>query len=154
MDTNRSQPALSVSELRTELKGRVIGPDDPEYDEARTVFLGDIDRRPAVIVKAAGEAEVSRVISLARENGLELAVRSGGHSSAGHSTTDGGIVLDLSDMKALDIDVDGRTAWAETGLTAAEYSTAAGAHSLATGFGDTGSVGGGGGTPGGGGGVP
>jgi FAD/FMN-containing dehydrogenase len=150
MDTNRSQPGLSVFELRTELKGRVIGPDDPEYDEARTVFLGDIDRRPAVIVKAAGEAEVSRVISLARENGLELAVRSGGHSSAGHSTTDGGIVLDLSDMKALDIDVDGRTAWAETGLTAAEYSTAAGAHSLATGFGDTGSVGIGGITLGGG----
>src|ERR687891_469563 len=127
MDTNRSQPALSVSELRTELKGRVIGPDDPEYDEARTVFLGDIDRRPAVIVKAAGEAEVSRVISLARENGLELAVRSGGHSSAGHSTTDGGLVLDLRDMKALDFDVDGRTAWAARRIRTSSGRSAAGA---------------------------
>jgi FAD/FMN-containing dehydrogenase len=93
---------------------------------------------------------VATVIRLARETGLELAVRSGGHSSAGHSVSDGGIVLDLTDMKALEIDADGRTAWAETGLTAAEYSKAAWAHNLATGFGDTGSVGIGGITTGGG----
>jgi FAD/FMN-containing dehydrogenase len=89
-------------------------------------------------------------VSLARESGLELAVRSGGHSSAGHSVTEGGVVLDLSNMRALQINVEGRTAWAETGLTAGEYTTAAGAHGLATGFGDTGSVGIGGLTLGGG----
>jgi FAD/FMN-containing dehydrogenase len=77
-------------------------------------------------------------------------VRSGGHSSAGHSTTQGGIVLDLSAMKGLEIDPVGRTAWAETGLTAGEYTTATGAHGLATGFGDTASVGIGGITLGGG----
>ena len=69
------------------------------YDEARTVFSGGIDRRPAVIVRVADATDVARVVSLARETGLELAVRSGGHSAAGHSVSDGGIVLDLSDMR-------------------------------------------------------
>jgi len=139
-----------IPRLRDEMKGRVIGPADPEYDESRAVFVGGIDRRPAVIARAADAADVARVVSLARETGLELAVRSGGHSASGHSVSEGGIVLDLRDMNALDIDVAGKTAWAETGLTAGAYTTAAVAHGLATGFGDTGSVGIGGLTVGGG----
>ncbi len=142
--------AISIPRLRGVLNGRVIAPDDAGYDKARAVFYGGFDRRPAAIVRAADATDVSRVVSLARETGLALAVRSGGHSNAGHCTTDGGIVLDLRDMKALDIDVDGRTAWAQTGLTAGEYTVAAGAYGLATGFGDTGSVGIGGLTLGGG----
>ena len=141
---------LSIPRLRGELRGRVIEPDDAGYDEARAVANGAIDRRPAAIVRVADAADVARVISLARETGMELAVRSGGHSAAGHGVSEGGIVLDLADMKALDIDADGRTAWAETGLTAGEYTAAADAHGLATGFGDTGSVGIGGITLGGG----
>ena len=141
---------LSIPQLRAALNGRVIAPGDPGYDQARTVFVGGFDQRPAVIVRVADAADVARVVALARETGLELAVRSGGHSGAGHSTTEGGIVLDLRDMKALDIDADRRTAWAEAGLTAGEYSVAAAAHGLATGFGDTGSVGIGGITLGGG----
>jgi FAD/FMN-containing dehydrogenase len=141
---------ISIPHLRAALKGRVIAPDDAAYDESRTVFYGGIDRRPAVIARAADATDVSRVVSLARETGLELAVRSGGHSIAGHSVSDGGIVLDLSDMKQLDIDVERRTAWAQTGLTASEYTGAVGAHGLATGFGDSGSVGIGGITLGGG----
>ncbi|MGH3481401.1 MAG: FAD-binding oxidoreductase [Nocardioidaceae bacterium] len=141
---------LSIPDLRAEFDSRVIAPDDVGYDEARTVFPGGIDRRPAVIVRPRDAAEVSRVVSLARETGLELAVRSGGHSGAGHGVPEGGIVLDLANMRALDIDVDGRTAWAEAGLTAGEYTAAVGAHGLATGFGDTGSVGIGGITLGGG----
>jgi FAD/FMN-containing dehydrogenase len=141
---------VSVPEVRNILGGKVIAPNDTLYDEARTVYYGGIDRRPAFIVKAKSAADVSRVIMLARESGLELAVRSGGHSLVGHSTTDGGIVLDLSEMKKLEIDVDGRTAWAQTGLTAGEYTTAVAVHGLATGFGDTGSVGIGGITLGGG----
>jgi len=141
---------ISVSDLRPAISGRVIAQDDDHFDEARTVFYGGIDRRPAFIVRPANASDVSRVVSLARETGMELAVRSGGHSLAGHSVSDGGIVLDLSDMRALKIDVEQRTAWAETGLTAGEYTTAAGAHGLATGFGDTGSVGIGGITLGGG----
>jgi FAD/FMN-containing dehydrogenase len=145
-----SSRTISIPDLEAELDGRVIGPDDPSYDEARTVVSGEFDRRPAVIARVAGDADVARVVRLARNTGLELAVRSGGHSGAGHSTTDGGIVLDLSDMKGLDIDAEGRTAWAQTGLTAGEYSTRAGELALATGFGDTGSVGIGGITVGGG----
>ncbi len=145
-----STAALSISQLRSEFDGRVIAPSDAEYDKARMVFSGVVDRRPAVIVRPVDVGEVSRLIRLARETGLELAVRSGGHSGAGHGTSEGGIVLDLSQMRAIDIDVGGRTAWAETGLTAGEYSTAVAAHGLATGFGDTASVGIGGITLGGG----
>jgi FAD/FMN-containing dehydrogenase len=128
----------------------VIAPQDAGYDEARTIFYGGFDRHPAAIVRVANPTDVSHVVALARESGLELAVRSGGHSLAAHGVSDGGIVLDLSDMKNLQIDVEGRTAWAETGLTAGEYTAATGAHGLAPGFGDTGSVGIGGLTLGGG----
>lgn len=145
-----SNSTISIPKLRSVFNGRVIAPGDPGYDEARTVFYGGIDRRPAVIIRVADANDVSRVVGLARETGLELAIRSGGHSTAGHCVSDGGIVLDLSNMRDLQIDVEQRTAWAETGLTAGEYTTAAGAHGLATGFGDTGSVGIGGLTLGGG----
>jgi FAD/FMN-containing dehydrogenase len=141
---------ISIPQLQGEVKGRVIGPQDADYDDARTVFPGGIDRRPAAIVRVADATDISRIVTLAGQNGFELAVRSGGHSTAGHGVTDGGVVIDLAEMRALDIDVDGRTAWAETGLTAAEYSSAAAEHGLATGFGDTGSVGIGGITLGGG----
>lgn len=141
---------LSISELRSSIHGRVIAPGDAEYDQARAVFYGGFDRRPAVIVKVADTADVIKVIALARQTGSELAVRSGGHSNAGHSVTEGGIVLDLSNMRDLHIDVEGQTAWVEPGLTAGEYTTATNAHGLVTGFGDTGSVGIGGLTLGGG----
>jgi len=148
--TIKNNSTLSIPELRSSIKGQVILPGDAEYDGARTIFYGGFDRRPAMIVKVADTADVARVIALARETGLELAVRSGGHSNAGHSVTDGGILLDLSNLRALNIDVEGRTAWVEPGLTAGEYTTAAYAHGLVTGFGDTGSVGIGGLTLGGG----
>jgi FAD/FMN-containing dehydrogenase len=142
--------ATSIPQLRAALKGQVITPDDAGYDKARTIFYGGIDRRPAVIVRVADTGDVMRVVSLARETGLDLAIRSGGHSTAGHSVCEGGIVLDFSAMRALDIDVAKRTAWVEAGMTAGEYTTATNAHGLATGFGDTGSVGIGGITLGGG----
>jgi FAD/FMN-containing dehydrogenase len=136
--------------LAAAVDGRIIAPGDAAYDRARTIFYGGFDRRPAVIVRPTDASDVSQVVSLARETGLALAVRSGGHSVAGHSTTDGGIVLDLADMHALEIDPDQRTAWAQTGLTAGAYTSAAATAGLATGFGDTGSVGIGGITLGGG----
>jgi hypothetical protein len=141
---------LSTAQLADQVKGRVITPDDSDYDRARRVFSGAIDRRPAVIIRVANTDDIARVIGMARETGLELAVRGGGHSGAGHGVSEGGIVLDLGELKALEIDVEGRTAWAETGLTAGEYSNAAGEHGLATGFGDTATVGIGGITLGGG----
>src|ERR671917_142077 len=149
--SNSTSPGTDpVSELRALFDGRAIVPEDAAYDAARAVFYGSRNRRPAAIVRAKDAADVSRVVTLAREKGLELAVRSGGHSLAGHSVSEGGIVLDLSQMKGLEINVEARTAWAETGLTAGEYTAAVGAHGLATGFGDTGSVGIGGITLGGG----
>jgi FAD/FMN-containing dehydrogenase len=141
---------ISIPELRAAFNGSLIAPGDPGYDQARTVFFGGIDRWPAAIIRVADATDVSRVVSLARETGLDLAVRSGGHSYAGHSVAQGGIVLDLSNMRDLQIDVERRTAWVETGMTAGEYTTAVNAYGLATGFGDTGSVGIGGITLGGG----
>jgi len=136
-----STTTLSIPDLRAALAGRVVTADDPDYDDIRRVWPGNIDERPGLIIRVANAADVATAIATARTTGLELAVRCGGHNAVGHSTTDGGLVIDVSDLKELDIDVDGRTAWAGSGLTAAEYSTAVGEHGLATGFGDTGSVG-------------
>ncbi|HEY4276618.1 MAG TPA: FAD-binding oxidoreductase [Conexibacter sp.] len=92
-------------------------------------------------MRVADASDVSRVVNLARENGAELAVRSGGHSRAGYGTSEGGIVLDLSAMNGVEIDAEGRTAWAQTGAKAGDYTEATGEHGLATGLGDTATVG-------------
>lgn len=145
-----NEPLTVPESLIRGFAGRLISPGDARYDEARTVFYGGFHRRPAAIVRPADATDVAHTVEVAREAELELAVRSGGHSVAGHSVSDGGIVLDLSDMRALEIDDEGRSAWVQTGLSAGEYTMATGAHGLATGFGDTGSVGIGGITLGGG----
>jgi FAD/FMN-containing dehydrogenase len=136
-----SRAALSIDELRDSVRGRVVTPDDPDYDAVRGIMYAGVDSRPAAIVRVADAADISAVVSIARETGVELAVRSGGHSAAGHSSCDGGVVIDVRDLDGLDIDVAGRSAWAGSGLTAGAYTTAAAEHGLATGFGDTGSVG-------------
>jgi FAD/FMN-containing dehydrogenase len=140
----------TIAQLRADLNGRVLTPDDPQYDPARVVFPGGIDLQPAAIVRPGTAEQVARVVSLARDSGLELAVRSGGHSGAGHGSIDGGLVLDLREMRSFAIDPEARVAVAETGLTAGAYTDAAGPHDLATGFGDNGAVGIGGITLGGG----
>lgn len=132
---------IPISDLRADLNGKVIAPEDPGYDDARGVFFTGFDRRPAAVVRVVDVDDVRRVVGLARETGAELAVRSGGHSRAGHGTTDGGIVLDLSEMNVVDVDAEGRTAWAQTGVKAGDYTTVTGAHGLATGLGDTPTVG-------------
>jgi len=141
---------IAVDSIRTRIKGRVIEPGDPDYDDARTVFVGGIDRRPSLIVRPADAADVVAAIGLARENGLELAVRSGGHSARGFGVTDGGLVIDLRDLREIAVDTKEQTAWAGGGITAGDYTNAAHAYGLATGFGDTASVGVGGLTLGGG----
>src|SRR5918999_2576294 len=150
MRATDSSSASIAPALQAQVKGRVVEPGDADYDEVRSVFYGGSDRRPTAVVRAADSADVGSVISVARDSGIDLAVRSGGHSVARHSLVDGGIVVDLRDMKGIEIDAVERIAWAETGLTAGEYTTATGAHGLATGFGDTASVGIGGITLGGG----
>jgi len=137
--------SLSMPDLRASLDGtfhgEVVGPEDPDYDDVRRVFLGDVDRRPAIILRPADAESVARAVTVARAAGLPLAVRCGGHSGAGHSAVDDGIVIDVRNLKTLEIDTENQTAWAGAGLTAAEYTAAVGEHGLATGFGDTGSVG-------------
>ena len=122
----RSAPG-SIPELRAALLGEVVAPDDPEYESARLVVNAAVDRRPALIVRPADSADVALAVSLARTEGLELAVRGGGHSFAGHGTSDGGLVLDMSNMRALHVDPQRRIAWAQAGLTAGQYTAASGA---------------------------
>jgi FAD/FMN-containing dehydrogenase len=151
MKTSISERVTAAAgELKALVDGPVIGRDDERYDSARSTFYGGFDRRPAAIVRVASAADVAQVVSYARDSGLELAVRSGGHSLVGHCVIEGGVVLDLSEMHAVEVDPDERTAWAGTGATAAHYTNTTGAFGLGTGFGDTGSVGIGGITLGGG----
>ena len=133
--------ALDLERFEAALTGDMILPGSPEYETARLVHSAINDRHPGLIVQAADADDVALTINLARECGLPMSVRSGGHSVAGYGTNDGGIVLDLGRMKGLHIDPERRLAWAQPGLTAREYTTAAAAHGLATPFGDTGSVG-------------
>ena len=141
--TTRPETAdtLDFEAFEADLHGSIVLPGNPEYDAARQVNHANADRRPALIVRAADAADVALTVSLARESGLELSVRGGGHSLAGYGTSEGGIVLDLGAMKGLHIDPERRLAWAQPGLRAEEYTIAAAAHGLATPFGDTGSVG-------------
>jgi FAD/FMN-containing dehydrogenase len=141
---------IDLDALRTRVGGRVVAPADDDYDDIRAVFYDPGDLRPAAIACVQDPKDVASVVTFASETGAELAIRSGGHSGAGHSTSDGGIVIDLRELTAFDVDVESRTVWAGAGLTAAAYTAAAHEHGLATGFGDTGSVGIGGITNGGG----
>src|SRR3954451_1802993 len=133
--------ALDFEAFEAAIHGSIVLPGSPDYDEARLVHNANSDRRPALIVRAADATDVAQTVTLARESGLDLSIRGGGHSLAGYGTNDGGIVLDLGAMKGLHIDPERRLAWAQPGLTAGEYTVAAAAHGLATPFGDTGSVG-------------
>jgi FAD/FMN-containing dehydrogenase len=132
---------IPTDDLRAQLEGDLLVPDDPDYDDRRRVFFKGFDRRPLAVARVAGAADVAAVINAARESGLELAVRSGAHSWAGYGSVDGGLVIDLSGMNGVEIDADSRTAWVETGATAGRYTVATGERGLATGLGDTGSVG-------------
>ena len=139
---------VPIAQLRAAVTGVLLMPGDDGYEKARTVYQGGMDQRPAVIVQPANVDDVVAVVVLARESEVPLAVKGGGHSH--FCLTEGGILLDLSSLRGLEIDVKSRTAWAGGGLTAGEYTRQAHEHGLATGFGDTGSVGIGGITIGGG----
>jgi hypothetical protein len=107
----------TVSELRETLRGSAVVPGDADYDAARAVWNGMHDRRPALIVRCAGTADVITAVRFARSQGLTIAVRGGAHSIAGFSTVDGGIVIDLSPMQGVQVDPVGRTARAQGGVT-------------------------------------
>ncbi len=139
--TSTLRRAGLLHDLPTILAGRAITSVDPEYDALRGSTATARGFRPSLIVRAADAIDVALVIELARSAELELAVRAGGHSMAGHSTTDGGILLDLADMREMGIDPIRHIGWADAGVTAGEFTRRAAAHGLAAGFGDTASVG-------------
>lgn len=118
--------------LRDGLRGSVCLPGETCYDEARTIWNAMVDRRPGLIVRCAGTADVMRAVTFARERGVLLAVRSGGHNIAGNAVCEGGLMLDLSPMKSVRVDPTSRTARVEAGVTLGEFDHEAQAFGLAT----------------------
>ena len=110
----------ALSKLEASFAGELVQPGNAAYDERRAVWNGSIDRRPALIARCTGAADVSAAVTFARRTGLPLAVRSGGHSFPGHSVCDDGVVVDLGPMKGIDVDPEARTARAEGGVLLGE----------------------------------
>jgi FAD/FMN-containing dehydrogenase len=121
----------AITTPQSTFAGELIAPGDPGYDEARRLFNGAIDKRPALIARCTGPADVRIALAHARERGLVVAVRGGGHSAAGYSGCDDGIVIDTGPMKSVDIDVEGRTGRFGAGLTWGELDAATQQHGLA-----------------------
>jgi FAD/FMN-containing dehydrogenase len=107
----------TIAELRERIRGEVITPADAGYDQARAVWNGMIDKRPALIVRCSGVADVIAAVEFASSQDLELAIRGGGHSLPGFSTSDGGVVVDLSEMKGIRVDPEGMRVVAQAGAT-------------------------------------
>jgi FAD/FMN-containing dehydrogenase len=148
-----TRPAIDPEALRKlsfKLRGRLVAPGDRDYDALRRVWNARFDRHPGAIVRCASTDDVARTVDFARTHGLPVAVRSGGHSQAGLSVCDDGVVIDLSRMKAIQVDRTRRIARAQPGLTRLEFERATQAHGLVTSMGQCQDVGIGGLTLGGG----
>jgi FAD/FMN-containing dehydrogenase len=132
---NGSQTELGapqIAALRSGLRGAVLLSDDEGYETARRVWNGNVDRRPAVIVRCVNASDVQRAVNFAKERDLLVSIRGGGHSAPGYGTNDGGLVIDLSAMKAISVDPASRTARAEGGVLWRDFDAATQAHGLAT----------------------
>jgi len=123
---------LDATALEGQVRGQLIAPDNPGYDEARQVYNAMIDKRPALIVRVADVADVIAVVNFARETGAPLAVRCGMHNPAGFSVVDDGIVLDLSPMKGIRVDPAEQLATVQGGCTWGDVDHATHAFGLAT----------------------
>jgi len=122
----------AIKQLKSKVRGEVLLPSDPGYDEARTIWNAMIDRRPGVIVRCAGAQDVVQAVRSAREHGLTLAVRGGGHNIAGNAVCDDGLMIDLTPMKSVRVDRARRTARMGPGVTLGEFDREAQAFGLAT----------------------
>jgi len=123
---------VSVESLQEQARGRVIGPFDEEYDEARAVHNGMFDKRPLAVLRAEHVADVIAGVNFARENGLDLSIRDGGHSAPGFGTNDGGLVIDMSPMRTVRVDPRNKTARVDGGATWGDFNHATHAFGLAT----------------------
>jgi len=131
----------SLNELRQSVAGSVVGPEDAEYDAARRCFNALVDRRPAVIARCVGAGDLAAAFDFARAHELEVAVRGGGHNPAGHCVCDGGLVIDLSLMRRVEVDGNAQTALAEGGATWLDFDAATQGLGLVTPGGVVGSTG-------------
>jgi FAD/FMN-containing dehydrogenase len=120
-----------LDHLDGRIEGSLLSPQDAGYDAARTVHNGLVDRRPALIVRARSTSDIVAALALAREAGLEVSVRGGGHNVAGRAVSDGGMMIDLAEMKNITVDPEQATATAQGGVRWADLNTAAAAHGLA-----------------------
>ncbi len=122
----------TITDLRSQVRGEVIAPGDADYEEARKVHNGMIDKRPAAVIRVANAGDVMRAVRYAREGGLAVAIRGGGHSAPGFGTCDGGVVIDLSKLRGVRVDPRAKTARAEGGATWGDFNAATHAFGLAT----------------------
>src|SRR6476620_6694078 len=122
----------TVARFRQTLRGNVCLPGEAGYDEARTIWNAMIDRRPGAVVRCRGAADIIRAVRFAREHGLLLAVRGGGHNIAGNAVCEGGLLIDLSLMRSVQVDPVHRTARVEPGATLGDFDKEAQAFGLAT----------------------
>ena len=125
----------AIETLQSQLRGEVILPDDPDYDEARTIWNAMIDKRPGAIARCSGVADVMQALQVAKDHDLLLSVRSGGHNIAGNAICDGGLTIDLSGMKSVHIDPHAQRAYVEPGATLGDLDHEAQAFGLATSLG-------------------
>ena len=121
----------TTATLKAAVRGEIIAPGDPSYDSARAIWNAMIDRRPAVIVRCASTDDVPVAIGFARENGLDISIRGGGHNIAGNAVCDGGLMIDLSAMKGIRVDPAAKRAFVEPGATLRDLDAATQAHALA-----------------------
>jgi len=121
-----------LDRFRTSIKGKVVRPEDPDYDEVRKIWNAMIDRHPAVIVQCADASDVQRSIAFASENRLELTIRGAGHNIAGNAVCENGLMIDLSTLKNVTVDPNKRRAVVDPGATLRDFDAAAQAHGLAT----------------------
>ena len=124
-----------LERLAARLRGRIVLPRDPGYDRARAVWNGMIDRRPALVARCRGDGDVAACVDFARETGLSLAVRGGGHGVAGQAVCEGGLVVDLSEMTDTEVDPEGATVRAQGGCTLGDVDRATQRHGLAASLG-------------------
>jgi FAD/FMN-containing dehydrogenase len=124
--------AQEITDFKATLRGTLLQPDESDYDAARVVWNGMIDRRPSMIAQCRGVADVIASVDFARSHRLRVAVRGGGHNVAGYAVCDGGLMIDLSLMRGVRVDPQARRAWVQGGATWGDIDNEAAAHGLAT----------------------
>ena len=123
---------MNLTNLQAQMRGEILTPGSADYDSARTIWNGMIDRRPAAIARCTGTADVAAAVRFASEQGIYPAIRAGGHNVAGLAMVEDGLIIDVSRMKGIEVDEATRTATAQTGLTWGEFDRETQLHGLAT----------------------